>query len=165
MASALVERDGRLLLVRNVRRGGIEDWSTPGGVIDADDVTLLEGLAREVLEETGLRVHAWEGPIYEVVAEALDMGWRMRCEVHIATHFDGELTLADPDGIVVEAAFCDDGESHERIATCPAWVREPLADWIATRWPAPIDGEHRRYHYAVHGTGRADMRVLRRPAR
>src|SRR3989454_974985 len=62
VAGALVESDGRLLFVRNQRRGGSEDWSTPGGVIDADDGSLLDGLTREVEEETGLRVTRWEGP-------------------------------------------------------------------------------------------------------
>ena len=51
VASALIERDGHLLLVRNVRNGGGEDWSTPGGVIDADDESIIAGLAREVVEK------------------------------------------------------------------------------------------------------------------
>jgi ADP-ribose pyrophosphatase YjhB (NUDIX family) len=50
VAGAVVEVDGRLLLVRNQRRGGFTDWSTPGGVIDAEDASLLEGLTREVEE-------------------------------------------------------------------------------------------------------------------
>src|SRR4029453_4427993 len=104
VAGALVESDGRLLFVRNQRRGGHEDWSTPGGVIDADDASLLAGLTREVEEETGLRVREWSGPLYEVRALAPDMGWRMRCEVHLAVAFDGDLRVEDPDGIVVEAA-------------------------------------------------------------
>ena len=54
VASALIERDGQLLLVRNVRHGGHQDWSTPGGVIDPEDDSILVGLAREVVEETGL---------------------------------------------------------------------------------------------------------------
>jgi 8-oxo-dGTP diphosphatase len=73
VAGALVEIDGALLLVRNERRGGHSDWTTPGGVIDADDQSLLDGLTREVYEETGLRVTAWEGPLYEVNAVARDM--------------------------------------------------------------------------------------------
>ena len=35
VAGGLIETDAGVLLVRNVRRGGFEDWSTPGGVIDA----------------------------------------------------------------------------------------------------------------------------------
>src|SRR5262245_19459624 len=84
VASGLLETPAGVLLVRNQRRNGFEDWSTPGGVIDDDDADLLAGLTREVEEETGLRVHEWSGPLYEVHAYAPDMGWRMRCEVHLA---------------------------------------------------------------------------------
>ena len=35
VAGALLEASDHLLLVRNLRRGGHSDWSTPGGVIDA----------------------------------------------------------------------------------------------------------------------------------
>src|SRR5690606_19299374 len=69
VAGALLEPTdlaGHLLLVRNQRRGGHTDWSTPGGVIDDTDADVLAGLTREVQEETGLRVTAWEGPLYEV---------------------------------------------------------------------------------------------------
>ena len=34
VGGALVEAPTGVLLVRNVRRGGATDWSTPGGVID-----------------------------------------------------------------------------------------------------------------------------------
>ena len=105
VAGALVESPDGLLLVRNQRRNGATDWSTPGGVIDATDATLRAGLAREVEEETGLRVTEWEGPLYEVRATAVEMGWVMRCEVHRALAFEGDLVVDDPDGIVIEATF------------------------------------------------------------
>ena len=105
VAGALLETDEGLLMVRNVRRGGFEDWSTPGGVVDAEDASVLDGLAREVFEETGLTVTAWEGPVYEVHAVAPDMGWRMRCEVYRVAAYEGEVVVDDPDGIVVEAEF------------------------------------------------------------
>src|SRR4051794_15409365 len=41
VAGGLIETPDGVLLVRNVRRGGFEDWSTPGGVIDDDDADLL----------------------------------------------------------------------------------------------------------------------------
>ena len=41
---------------------------------------LLDGLAREVVEETGLVVTEWAGPLYEIEAEAPDLGWRLRVE-------------------------------------------------------------------------------------
>src|SRR3954453_142043 len=124
VAGALVESPEGLLLVRNVRRNGRTDWSTPGGVIDPTDATLRDGLAREVQEETGLRVTAWEGPLYEVRAVAHEMGWIMRCEVHRALAFDGVLVVDDPDGIVVEATFAQAESCSEFLALCAPWVRE-----------------------------------------
>ena len=76
----------------------------------------------------------WSGPLYEVRALAPDMGWRMRCEVHLAVAFDGELRVDDPDGIVVEAAFVPAGECADRLASCAPWVREPLCEWLTERW-------------------------------
>jgi 8-oxo-dGTP pyrophosphatase MutT (NUDIX family) len=158
VAGALVESEAGLLLVQNRRRNGALEWSTPGGVIDATDATLLAGLAREVEEETGLRVARWEGPVYEVRALAEGLGWSLRCEVHRALSFAGSLRVDDPDGIVIDAAFTGPGEWHERLGACSPWVREPLLDWLVERW-GPL--ERREYTYDVFGTWRDDLRVVR----
>lgn len=158
VAGALVETEDGVLLVRNVRHGGDEDWSTPGGVIDADDVSLLDGLTREVAEETGLRVSEWSGPLYEVHTYALDLGWHMRCEVHLAVAFEGDLSISDPDGIVVEAVFVPHDQLAERLATGHPWVREPLGEWLDERWEP---GCGRGFHYEVRGRHLAEMRVVR----
>jgi 8-oxo-dGTP diphosphatase len=158
VAGALVETSEGLLLVRNQRAGGATDWSTPGGVIDSTDASLRAGLTREVEEETGLRVTAWEGPLYEVRATAHELGWVMRCEVHRALEFEGELVVDDPDGIVVEATFASGDACSEFLALCAPWVGEPLADWIEQRW-GPDDA--RAYEYDVFGATRDELRVVR----
>jgi 8-oxo-dGTP diphosphatase len=158
VAGALVESAEGLLLVRNQRRGGRTDWSTPGGVIDATDETLRHGLAREVAEETGLVVTEWEGPLYTVVATARDLGWVMRCEVHRALAYEGDLHVDDPDGIVVEATFAAVDACAELLALCAPWVREPLSDWLTDRW-GPADA--RDYIYDVFGAERDALRVVR----
>jgi ADP-ribose pyrophosphatase YjhB (NUDIX family) len=158
VAGGLVERDDGVLLVRNLRRGGFEDWSTPGGVIDDADESVLAGLTREVAEETGLVVTEWSGPLYDVHAHAPDMGWRMHCVVHRALAFAGELRVSDPDGIVVEATFVPAGECVQRLAGGAPWVREPLAAFLAERW-SPGDGPE--FRYEVHGTARDSLRVVR----
>ncbi len=112
VGGALIETADGLLLVQNRRRDGSHDWSTPGGVIEEGE-ELLKGLAREVEEETGLVVTEWIGPVYEVRIVAPQMGWRLRVEAHRAVAFTGELTLADPDGIVVDARWVD---AHEHEA-------------------------------------------------
>ena len=158
VAGGLLETTAGVLLVRNVRRSGVEDWSTPGGVIDADDADLLAGLTREVQEETGLHVREWSGPLYEVRAHAPDMGWRMRCEVHLAVAFEGDVVIDDPDGIVVEAAFVPATECAVLLASCVPWVGEPLSAWLRDRWEPGIGID---FHYDVFGTTRDDMRVVR----
>ena len=62
VAGGLIETEDGLLLVCNQRRGGVIDWSPPGGVIDDTDRDVLAGLSREVHEETQLHVGAWDGP-------------------------------------------------------------------------------------------------------
>lgn len=148
VAGGIVERGRRLLLVRNVRRGGREDWSPPGGVVDPGE-TLLEGLTREVAEETGITVQTWSGPLYEVRAEAPELGWSMSCQVHYATRHTGELYVDDPDGIVAEAAFVDPGHCDLLLADCSRWVREPLSTWLRTRWGVE---DRRRFRYVVRGS-------------
>ena len=162
VAGGLVETPAGVLLVRNVRRGGSEDWSTPGGVIDTEDASVVAGLTREVVEETGLRVTEWSGPLYEVHAHAPEMGWTMRCEVHRAVVFSGELRVADPDGIVVEAVFVPPDDCNGLLASCPPWVREPLAAWLSERWGP---GTGRSFSYEVRGENRAALRVARTEAR
>ena len=86
MAGAVIEGPEGLLMVRNRRRDGSHDWSTPGGVIDRGE-TVRAGLSREVYEETGLVVTDWEGPLYEVDALAPDLDWHLRVEVHRAVAY------------------------------------------------------------------------------
>ena len=63
VAGAVIERQDQILLVRNRRRNGDHDWTTPGGVVDAGE-TVLEALGREVTEETGLIVSSWSTALY-----------------------------------------------------------------------------------------------------
>ena len=103
VAGAVIEDAHRILLVCNERFNGVSDWSPPGGVIDPGE-RIVEGLTREVLEETGLTVLEWQGPIYEIEAEAAGVGWRLRVEVHRAVSVQGSAAVGDdPDGIVVDA--------------------------------------------------------------
>lgn len=158
VAGALVEVPGRLLLVRNERIGGHSDWTTPGGVIDDTDATLLAGLTREVEEETGLRVTGWDGPLYGVTAVAPDLGWVMRAHVFRATGFEGEVRVDDPDGIVVEVDFVAHADVPTRLAGGARWIHEPMSEWLEHRWGADAP---RGYEYEVRGVVRGELEVRR----
>ena len=147
VGAGLILSDDEVLLVQNRRRNGSHDWTPPGGVIEEGEL-LLTGLTREVEEETGLRVTAWAGPLYEVRCHAPDMGWRLRVEVHQALAYAGELHVDDPDGIVVDARFVDVDSCSELVGGGHPWVCEPLGEWLAERW------DHAKTRpYGFHVTG------------
>ncbi len=54
-ATAVIERDGSVLLIQRGNQPGYGQWSMPGGYVDRGEV-VEEAAAREVWEETGLRV-------------------------------------------------------------------------------------------------------------
>jgi 8-oxo-dGTP diphosphatase len=155
VAGGLIESDGRLLLVKNRRRDGSLDWTTPGGVIDPGE-SVVEGLTREVAEETGLQVRDWDGPLWYVEAEAPEMDWTLRVEVHRAVGFDGAVSVDDPDGIVVEAAWVDLDGCRTCLETSWVPAREPMLAWLGERWSGP-----RTFRYRVEGASRSVSDVVR----
>jgi 8-oxo-dGTP diphosphatase len=54
-SAVILDAEGRILLVQRGREPGRGLWSVPGGKAEPGE-TLAEAAAREVLEETGLRV-------------------------------------------------------------------------------------------------------------
>jgi 8-oxo-dGTP diphosphatase len=147
VAGGIVESNDGILLVQNRRRSGSLDWSTPGGVIEVHaGESVVDGLTREVEEETGIIVTEWAGPVYEVEAVAEGLGWLLRVEVHQAVAFHGDIAVDDPDGIVVDARFVPLGNCGAHLESCQRWVREPLGAWLQERWLEP-----RIYRYHLEG--------------
>lgn len=145
-----------VLLVENLRRNGTSDWTPPGGVVDEGERP-LEGLVREVAEETGLVVLEWSGLLYEIEAEAPDLGWNLRVEVYRAASVGGRVDVgADPDGIVIGSAWAGVPRCVELLGGAHQWVREPLLDWMNDRWSDP-----RSYRYRILGSTTDSFRVER----
>ena len=87
----VVDDDGRVLLVR---RADDRLWAMPGGWVDGNE-TPEQGVVREVLEETGLRVAvvhllhaAWRPDSTHLTYECAVLGGELRCsEESIAVTF------------------------------------------------------------------------------
>lgn len=153
VAGGILSGPDGLLLVQNRRKNGSLDWSTPGGVIDEGE-TLLEGLSREVEEETGLLVDAWSQLAYEIEVDFVDARMTLRVEAHVAATWSGALRVDDPDGIVVDLAFTPEAEVSDVLDGAPRWVREPLVGWLG-------DGAHDTYRYVVSGERPSSWSVQR----
>ena len=145
VGGGIILNEEAILMVLNHRKGGRTDWSTPGGVIDEGE-TVLEGLTREVTEETGLSVPSWLGPVYTVVAEAIDMNWTLRVEVHLAVEYSGQIHIDDPDGIVQAADWVRKEDLEDLLAGQQLWLREPLLGYANDDLP-----EGGEFRYRIDG--------------
>jgi 8-oxo-dGTP diphosphatase len=142
VAGGVIIDNDAILLVKNLRQGGSIEWTTPGGVVDPGE-TPVEGLTREVEEETGLRVTRWTGPLYRVEVTAPDAGFVLRVEAHLGLAVEGRLSVDDPDGIVVDAGYVERSLVADRLGSAQPWVVEPL---LAHLHEGIDDGRTFRYH-------------------
>lgn len=156
VAGGLIQGDGGLLLVANRRLGGHLEWTPPGGVVDRGESS-IGALGREVVEETGLLVESWSGPVYEVSVEFPDRKIFLQVKVFRAESWSGSLVFDDPDGIVEDGRFVDDEEGPWLLETAPLWVSEPVGSWIANNL---TNGE--RFDYVAHGVDHQSLVVERR---
>lgn len=86
IAAAVVDEFGRVLVTQRRDNG---HWEPPGGVLEADE-SILDGLRREVLEETGLTVE----PV-RLTGVYKNMARGIVALVFLARIRDGEATTSD----------------------------------------------------------------------
>jgi ADP-ribose pyrophosphatase YjhB (NUDIX family) len=139
VAAAVIRRGDEVVLVLQGAPGEEPFWGLPGGVIE-DGELVPEGLAREVLEETGLDVDgirlAYVRQIDNRQPVALvggrpGAGYLVTVWVFEVDSWRGELEVRDPDGFVQEARFVPVADAAERLRGTH-WL-ELAADYLEGR--------------------------------
>lgn len=117
IVSALVRDEDRLLLIEQQGQWDPSpSWMLPGGRVEPGE-GLVEALARELREETGLRLRGTPRVAFVV---DLSHGGESWSAITFDCAADGTLAPEDPDGLVRSAAWVPIATALERLA-CVAW--------------------------------------------
>jgi len=126
---AVVVDDGRVLLVRRGREPLKGQWSLPGGLLELGE-SLLKGVAREVLEETGLIVEPVE--LVELLDRIHHETERVRYHYVIADYLcrvTGGTLQAASDADAARWVERAEWNSHSALKLDPITVRVIEAGW------------------------------------
>ena len=115
-AASIIEREGKVLMVKRAIEPGYGLWSIPGGYVDRGEV-VEEAAVREVWEETGLEVEIQRmvglfsehgHPVVVAVFAAREVGGNLKAGTETL-----ELGFFSPDGLP-DLAFPRDGQMLAR---------------------------------------------------
>jgi len=129
----VIVQDGRVLLVQRGRDPMKGQWTLPGGVLEVGE-SLVEGVAREVREETGLEIEVLE--LVELLDRIHREDGRVRFHYVIADYLcrvtGGELHAAsDADAVRwIERA---EWNSHSALKIDPITTRVIEEGWQMAR--------------------------------
>lgn len=145
IAAALIRRQGSLLLVR---QQGPKDlapyWALPGGRVEEGEY-LIQGLVREVQEETGLVIEEVGEMAYATRLDNRVDGYRSTTRAFEVAAWRGELAPADPDGLVDAVAFFPLAEAVAHLRQIPYPVmREPAVAYLGADMPVGAVWLYRR---------------------
>ena len=133
IVAALVRRAERLLLVeQQAPHDAHSSWMLPGGRVEAGE-TLSCAVARELAEESGLRLERCTRIAFAVDVHGVDGSYSA---ITFDVEADGELRPDDPDGFVRAADWVPVEQALERLR-CVGWYDcEPLARYLNGDAPA-----------------------------
>jgi 8-oxo-dGTP diphosphatase len=119
IVTALVRRGDELLMVRQAGPGEEPAWTVPGGRVEPGELA-TEALARELVEEAGIRVLDPGRLAFTAQIDNRQDGWFAVVFTWEVAAWDGAVAPNDPDGFVSEAAFMPLAEAIGHLAAL-AW--------------------------------------------
>lgn len=126
---AIIVAENRVLLVQRAHEPSMGKWSLPGGLLEVGE-SLPAGVAREVLEETGLEVEPVE--LIELLDRIYRDGERVRYHYVIADYLcrvKGGALQAGSDAAAARWVGRGEWNSHSALALDPITVRVIETGW------------------------------------
>ncbi len=130
---AVIVEKGRVLLIRRGAEPLKGHWSLPGGLLELGE-SLVDGVKREVREETGLEVEPLE--LIELIDRIHREGERVRYHYVIADYLcrvTGGALQAASDADAVRWTERAEWNSHSALALDPITVRVIETGWQRAR--------------------------------
>lgn len=128
IVAAIIRRGDEIMLVEQQGPNDpTSSWALPGGRVEPGEL-LIDALAREVREETGLVVAMIGQLAYLVQAESDHRTLVLMFEVK---DWSGEIRVNDPDGYILQAYFVAQSDAIASLEKLPLrHMHEPLVAYL-----------------------------------
>jgi 8-oxo-dGTP diphosphatase len=132
IAAALVRDGDRILLVEQQGpKDAQSHWALPGGVVETGEF-LVEAMAREVAEETGLVVSGTPRLVYIAQFDRPGRREQWTAAIFEVEAWSGAISPADPDEHILQAQFLRPAEALVKLGDL-RWrvMRDPILAYLA----------------------------------